>query len=390
MPMRTAVQSGTNHEECFQAPNRRVSIHLFRPLISEEAIQAVGEVLRSGWLGTGPKTSAFEAALAEYLGAPYCVGVSSGTEALHLSLLLLNLPPGTEVITTPITFVSTNHAILYAGCRPVFADIELDTGNLDVTSVRDRLSERTGAIMLVHYGGYPCDLEAFYRLGREHSIAVIEDCAHAFGSCYKGRRIGSQGDLHAFSFHAVKNLTTGDGGAVAVRSREHYLRLRRLRWLGIDTDTYQRVSAGPGHWRYQVPEIGFKCAMNDIQAAIGLAELPRVNDGNARRAAIAAQYREQLADVPGLKLLQYAVDRSSSYCLFCVRAEDREGLIRKLVDAGVSPGVHYERNDAFPMYELQDLPNAELFWRTVISLPMHLLLTDDDVHYICRTIREGW
>lgn len=367
-----------------------MKVPLFRPVISEEAIRAVGEVLRSGWLGTGPKTGAFETALAQYLGAPYCVGVDSGTAALQLSLALLNLPPGTEIITTPITFVSTNHVILQAHCRPVFADIELSTGNLDIASVRERISDRTGAIMLVHYGGYPCDLEAFYKLGRERGIPIVEDCAHACGASYQGRRIGSEGDFHAFSFHAVKNLTTGDGGAVAVQREEHYQRLRRLRWLGIDTDTHQRAGGGRYSWRYRIDEVGYKCAMNDVQAAIGLAQLPLLDTENARRARIAAQYREQLSGVGGLEMLEYAADRSSSYHLFVIRAGSRDNLIRKLMEAGISTGVHYERNDAFPMYEKQDLPNTELFWRTAVSLPMHMMLTDEHVHSICRCIREGW
>src|SRR5262245_52045756 len=156
-----------------------MKIPLFRPKIYPEAIEAVCEVLRSGWLGLGPKTQAFEKAFAEYLGIPYCVGLNSCTSALHLGLHLLNLPAGSEVITTPLTFVSTNHAILYEGCKPVFADVESDTGNLDVTSVAQRLTERTGAIMLMHYGGYPCDLDAFYTLSHERQIPIVEDCAHA-------------------------------------------------------------------------------------------------------------------------------------------------------------------------------------------------------------------
>ncbi len=355
-------------------------------MISEEAIAAVAEVLRSGWLGTGPKTAEFEAELAAYLDAPFCVAVDSGTAALQLSLTLLDLPPGAEVITTPITFVSTNHVILHAGLRPVFADVERETGNLDIASVRDRVTERTGAIMLVHYGGYPCDLDAFHGLG----VPVIQDCAHACGARYKGRPIGSMGDYHAFSFHAVKNLTTGDGGAVAVRNPEHDRRLRRLRWLGIDADTHNRISGGDYEWRYTVAETGFKCAMNDIQAAIGLAQLKRLHQENCRRRAIAARYREQLAGVPGVQLLQYSTERDSSYHLFCIRAERRDDLIRRLKENGISTGVHYERNDAFPMYQRQHLPAAELFWRSAVSLPMHMFLSDEDVDRICACINEGW
>lgn len=365
---------------------QETSIPLFRPVISEQAIAAVAEVLRSGWLGTGPETGAFESALAEYLDAPFCVGLNSGTSALHLSLRLLDLPPGAEVITTPITFVATNHTILQANCRPVFADIQMTTGNLDVAAVKAHITENTGAIMLVHYGGYPCDIDEFYELG----IPIVEDCAHACGAAYKGRRIGSHGDLHAFSFQAVKNLSTGDGGAITLRSPDYYRRLQRLRWLGIDSETHQRQKNGDYHWQYTVVETGYKAAMNDVQAALGLAQLRLLDAENARRALIAAHYRAELAGIAGLETLQYENDRMSSYHLFCIRAEQRDALALKLKSAGISTGVHYQRNDLFPMYEQYDLPNAERFWRSALSLPMHLMLTDDQVGYICCVIRKGW
>jgi perosamine synthetase len=367
-----------------------VRIPLFRPVICQEAIEAVGEVLRSGWLGLGPRTQAFEKAFADYVGAPYCVGLNSGTAALHLGLHLLNLPPGSEVITTPLTFVSTNHVILYEGCRPVFADIQPDTGNLDVVSVAERVTERTRAIMLVHYGGYPCDLDEFYAVARARGIPIIEDCAHACGATYKGKRIGGHGDIHAFSFHAVKNLPMGDGGALTVRSEAHDTRLRRLRWLGVDRDTFQRTARQAYHWDYDVAEVGFKYHMNDIQAAIGLAQLCHLDEDNARRTNIAAQYRERLAKVPGVRLLQYQDDRTSSFHLFCILVEERDALVDKLRAAGVDVSVHYRRNDQYPMYEEQNLPNTERFWRSVISLPMHVELTDEQVDYVTDIIRKGW
>src|SRR5712692_4689038 len=187
---------------------------------------------------------------------PYCVGLNSCTSALHLALHLLGLAPGAEVITTALTFVSTNHAILYERCKPVFADIQPETGNLDVRSVAARLTERTGAILLVHYGGYPCDLDEFYALAHERRIPIIEDCAHACGATYKGRRIGSHGDLHAFSFQAVKNLSTGDGGAITLRSPADCRRLKRMRWLGVDAETHQRQKNGKYDWQYKVVECG--------------------------------------------------------------------------------------------------------------------------------------
>lgn len=377
----------TAHAPATKPQNR---IPLFRPVINEAAIEAVGQVLRSGWLGPGPKTRDFERQFAEYIGMPYCVGVSSCTAALHLALHVLDLPPGSEVITTPLTFVSGNHVILYEGLRPVFADIQPDSGNLDIRSIAQRITERTGAIMLMHYGGYPCDLDEIYALADARGIPIIEDCAHACGSTYKGQPVGSRGSLHAFSFHAVKNLPMGDGGALTVRSEEYDRRLRRLRWFGIDADTFARSVGKHYRWDYDVEEVGYKYNMNDIQAAIGLAQLPYLQAQNGRRAAIATHYRDGLAGVPGIAMLQNRDDRTSAFHLFCVLAERRDKLVARLQEAGIEVGVHYRRNDEYPMFEAQDLPQTEYFWRRVISLPMHLSLTDDQVDYVISTIRQGW
>jgi perosamine synthetase len=365
------------------------SVSLLKPAIREEAIEAVSEVLRSGWLGLGPRTEAFEKAFAAYVGAPHCVALNSCTSALHLGLVLLGLPPGSEVITTPITFVSTNHAILYVGCRPVFADVEPATGNLSVRSVRSRITDRTRALVAVHYAGYPADLDELYALARERGLEMIEDCAHACGATYKGRRIGSHGQLHAFSFHAVKNLAMGDGGALTLRSERFDGRLRRLRWLGIDKDTFTRAGRTYA-WDYRVEEVGFKYHMDDIHAAIGLAQLAYLEQDNQRRRQVAAAYRLALAGVPGVSLLESRDDRTSSNHLFPILAEERDRLIEKLNAHGVEAGVHYRRNDRYRMFEEADLPNAERFWRREISLPMHPLLTDDDVGHVSAVIRSGW
>jgi perosamine synthetase len=367
-----------------------MKVQLFRPQVSEDAIQAVGDVLRSGWLGLGPRTEEFENAFAKYVGAPHCVALNSGTSAIHLALRLLDLPKKSEVITTALTFVATNHPILYEGLKPVFADIDPETGNLSVEAVADRITERTRALMLVHYGGYPCDLDEFYALAHDRGIAVIEDCAHACGATYKGRRIGSQGDLHAFSFHPTKNLPTGDGGALTVRSADDDRRLRRLRWLGIDKDTYRRAEEDSDQWEYEVTEVGFKYHMNDITAAIALHQLPLVDEGNARRASIAAQYRAGLSRIPGVRLLRDESDRVSSFHLFPILAERRDQLIAKLREADIEAGMHYRRNDEYPMYECHDLPQTEGFWRRVVTLPMHLQLSDEQVSYVIDTIASGW
>lgn len=370
----------------------RPRIQLMRPRLREEAVQAVCEVLRSGWIGLGPKTAEFERAFAGYIGARHCVGVNSCTAALHLAVRLLRLRLGTEVITTPIAFVSTNHVLLFEQLRPVFADVEPETGNLDVQDVARRVTERTGAIVLMHYGGYPCDLDAFYALAQAHRLPVIEDCAHACGAVYRGKRIGSHGRYHAFSFHAVKNLPMGDGGALIVADDSDEERARRLRWMGIDRSTYERVTNGKKsyQWDYRVDEVGFKYHMNDIHAAIGLAQLPFLDEENAYRARLVARYRAELTRVAGVTLPNHEADRRSSHHLCPILVEHREALIEKLNAHGVDVGVHYRRNDEYPMYERGNLPNAAAFAARELSLPLHLGLTEEDVATVSALIREGW
>jgi perosamine synthetase len=354
------------------------------------ALQFAGDVLRSWWLGLRPRPREFDHKFAAYVGAPHCVALNSCTSAIHLALHCLDLPQGSEVVTTPLTFVSTNHAILYEQLTPVFADIERESGNLLVPSVAARITDRTRALIVVHYGGYPADLDPLYSLARERGITIIEDCAHACGATYKGNRIGSHGDFHAFSFHAVKNLPMGDGGALTVRSSGHDARLRRLRWLGIDKDTYRRTTKSSYDWDYDVPEVGFKYHMNDIEAAIGLAQLDLLDRENARRAEIASRYSHALSDVAGLALTEHSSDTISSFHLFPILVENRDVFIAKLNEAGIGVGVHYRRNDEYPMYRKTDLPNAEWFSSRVVSLPMHMCLTDDDVGYVTDTIASGW
>ena len=369
-----------------------VQVRLFQPNVREEAASAVAEVLRSGWLGMGPKVSEFERAFAAYVGADHCVAVNSGTAALHLAVKILDLPPGSEVITTPVTFISTNHVLLYEGLRPVFGDIEPDTGNLDAGSVRSRVTEKTSALMMTHYGGYPCELDAFYALGRELGIPSIEDCAHACGSSYLGRRIGSHECLQAFSFDPTKNLTTGSGGALTFANPEYEDKLRRLRYMGVDRDSFRRFGAdGRDYtWGYEVAEIGYRYHMNDIAAAIGLAQLEYLDEDNRRRAEIADLYSSELARVPGVKLLRREDGRISAGFLYAILVERRDDLIRKLSEAGVGAAVHFKRCDSYPMYELQELPNTEYFCSHALSLPMHPALTDDEVSHVTKLIAGGW
>jgi perosamine synthetase len=365
-------------------------IPVFRPTVGEEEIQAVAEVLRSGWWGLGPKANEFEEEFKRYIGANSVVGINSCTEALHLALYVLGVKGG-EVITTPMTFISTNHAILYNEAIPVFADICEDTLNIDVEDIERKISSRTKAIVVVHYGGHPCELDEVQALARPRGIKVVEDAAHACGAEYKGRRIGSISVATCFSFHAVKNLAMGDGGALAVQDEEMALRLRRLSWLGISKSTWNRSeNLARYSWYYNVEELGFKCHLNDILSAIGLVQLRKLEKTNARRRAIAAQYNQGLADLPWLQLPIEKPYVKSSFHNYVVKVEKRDEFMAHLQERGIATSVHYIPNHLYSMYDSYrtSLPVAERVWKRIVTLPLFPDLTDGQVTYIIDCIRE--
>jgi len=365
-------------------------IPLSRALIPEEAIKATEETLRTGWLGTGAKVAQFESEFADYIGIDYSIAVSSGTAALQLGLKLFDLDEGDEVITTPLTFVSTNHAILYERATPVFADVQSDTGSIDPLSIEEKISDRTKVIICVHFGGFPCDLDEIYDLASRRGLNVLEDCAHACGSVYRGKTVGSHGQVHTFSFSSVKNLATPGGGAVTVRTEEHRARLNRLRMLGADRDSYQRAKDQEYDWDYAVLEVGLRAHMNEATAAIALEQLRGLDDTNRRRKELYGHYRTRLRDVAGVTIISDKDDRESNGYMTGLLVEDRDSLITKLAAAGIESGVYYRPNYHFPMYDGHELPNVEWFWRRHIALPMHLLLTDEQVDFICDQIAGGW
>ncbi len=373
----------------------RRSIPLFRPYSTEEEVEAVAEVIRSGWWGQGPKTAELEQRFKEVVGASAVVAVSSGTAALHLALLAAGVEPGCEVITPSLTFVSSSHAILYCGATPVFADVDPETLNLDPRDVAKRITARTRAILVVDYGGQPADLEAIQRLAAEHGLVVIEDAAHAAGASYQGQPVGSISPLTCFSFHPVKPLASGDGGVIALgqgADPEWEPRLRRLRWLGIDEDTWQRAdrrSAGDYRWQYVVTELGYKYQLNDVLAAIALVQLRRVPSLLARRRAICDRYRAGLADLPWIDLLHEPLDSRSAHHLFVVKVDNREAVRRWLGEHGIGSGVHYTPNHLLAMYApyAQPLPVTEREHTRLLTLPLYSGMTDTDADYVVEVLR---
>lgn len=365
-----------------------MTIQLFRPFMDDEEIQAVAEVISSGWIGLGPTTAKFERAFADFVGARFAVGLNSGTAALGLALKLLGINHGDEVIVPTMTFVSTAHAVAYNLATPIFADVDPETLNIDIEDVARKITSRTRAVIAVHYGGRPVDMDGLREVAG--ASVLIEDAAHACGAQYKERKAGALGDLACFSFHAVKNLAMGDGGALITDDQALMERSKRLRWLGIDRGTWDRTDADRSYWwQYFVDEIGMKCHMNDISAAIGLVQLRKLPAANARRRQIAEQYTKGLGDLAWLRTPPMDdLDYRSSWHIYCIQVNARDDLSVHLTEHGINTGVHYKPIHLYSCYgNRPSLPVAEEVFERILSLPMHPGLGDDDVAYVIDTIR---
>ncbi len=366
-------------------------IPLFRPSITEEEIQAVREVMESGWHTLGPKTAEFEQQFAHYVGARHAVGMNSGTAALHLAMHLLELGHGDEVIVPTITVVSTPHSAVYAGATPVFADVCPDTVCIDLQDVERKITPRTRAIIPVHYGGHPCDLDALREIIRGRDITIVEDAAHACGAEYKGQRIGALSPLTCFSFHAVKNLACGDGGMVTTDNDEYARVLRELRWLGISKDTWQRTVGRPAYaWHYLVNRLGFKAHLNDIAAAIAMVQLKRLEDLNTRRRALVAHYTERLSQFSGVQCPVEKPYAKSAWHLYAIQVEDRDELIAYLKEHGIGTGVHYYPTHLHPYYHDRKAhcPVAEDLWKRLLTLPLYPDLTPEEQEHVIQTLEQ--
>ena len=358
-------------------------IQLFKPYVHPDAIEATTRVLNSGWIGQGPETEAFEKEFAEYIGCRYAVALNSATSALHLAMVASGIKSQDRVISTPMTFVSTNHAIEYQDASVVFCDIEPDTLNIDLRRVAI-YAPHAKAIVVVHYGGNPVNMDYLYWLKNKYNLVVIEDAAHACGSEFNGKKIGSFG-LTCFSFHAVKNLPCGDGGMITTNDKAIYDRLIRLRWCGIDKSTFQRTKQGAYKWEYDVPELGYKYHMNDINASIGRVHLLHLDSWNQTRRDFAAIYRSKINKV---EFLRETPGSLNSQHLFVIKSTNREDIINKLNKANIDYGVHYKPNHLYPMYAKYGfkLPVAEEAYKKILSLPMHLGLTKEQVNNIADII----
>ncbi|MCH2662935.1 DegT/DnrJ/EryC1/StrS family aminotransferase, partial [bacterium] len=299
---------------------------------------------------------------------------------------------GREGVTTAQTFVSTNHAILQNGGTPVFADIEGTTLNISPESIAHRVNDKTAAIMVVHHGGHPCDMDPIMGIANEKGIPVIEDAAHAAGARYKGRMAGALGTIGCFSFHALKNMSTGDGGMLTTDDESVAERVRNVRWMGITRSTYDRFrkNGRARAWEYDVDEVGYKFHMNDLNAAIGIVQLGKLESTNAARREVAVQYRSAFEDVEWIEMLGEKDYAQSANHAFVVLAEDRDRLIEHLAEKGIDGGVHYRPNHLYSVYEpyRRDLPVTESLWTKMVTLPMYPSMSNDEVLQVIEAVRE--
>ncbi len=375
------------------AANKKMDIiPLFKPSYGEEELESLREPFKSGWIGLGPKTKAFEDAFSKYIGSGFSIGTNSATAALHLAMSMFDIKDA-EVITTSMTFISTNHAILYEGGIPVFADIEPDTLNIDVKEIEKLITPKTKAIVGVDYGGHPCDWDAINALAKEHNLLVLDDAAHACGSRYKNKPVGSLADITSFSFHAVKNLATGEGGMITTENKEWAEHLKKKRWMGINKSTFDREIVGKGYsWYYEVEELGWKYHMSDIAASLGLVQLAKLDEKNNRRREIAQIYNQQFADLPWMELpveKSYAHSSRHNYVVK-LPEESRDKFVDYLTEKGIGAGVHYIPNHLYSMYKpyYRKLPITETVWKKIVTLPMFPDLTEQQITYITDTIKD--
>ena len=379
---------------------RKGFLPLSLPTIGEEEVQEVVDTLRSGWITAGPKVELFEKKFQDYLEVPEAVAVSSGTAGLHLALLAAGVGAGDEVITTSMSFAATANVIALCGAKPIFADCDPDTLNIDPCGVEARITAKTKAIVPVHFAGQPCAMDELLQIARGRGVFLIEDAAHALGTEYKGQKIGALGDMAVFSFHPIKTITTGEGGMVVTSNNEWAERMRLLRFHGISTSAWQR-HAGGGSAQYSIQLPGFKYTMMDLQAAIGIHQMDKVDRFVERRTSLAALYRLGFGEVKGarpLGLVSYP--QRHAWHIFVVQLElekltiDRCRFLDLLKERNIGSGIHFPALHMQPYYQEKwgyrsgDFPNAERASERILSLPLFPTMSEEDVWDVVRAVEE--
>ncbi len=367
------------------------------PDIAEDEIQAVAEVLRSGWLTTGPKTRQFEGDFARYVGCRHAVAVNSGTAALHLALDAVGIREGDEVLVPTMTFAATAEVVLYFKARPVLVDCRQDTFNIDTDQIEQKITPMTKAIIPVHFGGQPCEMDRILEISRNYNLKVIEDAAHALPAYYQRRKVGTIGDLTCFSFYATKTITTGEGGMITTESDEYANRLRIMSLHGISNDAWKRYTA-EGTWNYEILYPGYKYNLTDIAAAIGIEQLKKCDSFREARNRIAAMYNEDFADLPEIRLPASRPDVLHSWHLYVIQLElerlriNRSEFIEALKKENIGTSVHFIPLHLHPYYrntfgyKPTDFMNASAVFERIVSLPIYPKMIEADVQDVIGAV----
>ncbi len=376
----------------------KMKIPFHKAFMGEEEVNAAADVIRSGWLTMGERTFTFEKEFSSYTGAANSIAVNSCTAALHLALKAAGIGPGDEVIIPAMTFISTWEVIKYFDAQPVLCDVDRESFLINVADVEKKITPKTRAIIPVHYGGESCDMDVIMEIARRHKLTVIEDAAHALPARYKGKMIGTIGDITCFSFYATKTLTTGEGGMITTSDSDFAERMRRLRLHGITKDAWNRYS-DKGSWEYDVSEPGYKYNITDIASAIGIEQLKRCNAMNLMRRTIAGKYNEAFDKSGLLDLWNVRDEKECAWHLYPVKIKtdavkiSRNDFIIELKKAGIGTSVHYipmYRFSAFKNsgYNLSDFPACEDIFAREVSLPVYPGMTEAEIDYVIDTVIE--
>lgn len=374
----------------------RGKISYGRQTITKDDIKAVTDVLRSDWLSQGPKIREFEEALCRYTGAKYAVAVSNGTAALHTACLAAGIGPGDEVITSPVTFLASANCVVYCGGTPVFADIEEETVNIDSREIQKKISARTKALIPVHFAGHPADMAEIRRIARKRKLLVIEDACHALGAEYRGQKIGqgAYSDMTVFSFHPVKNITTGEGGAILTNRKDLYERLQIFRTHGM-TKAPHLLTRNDGPWYYEMPVLGYNYRITDLQCALGVSQLKKLDRFIAQRRTHVETYHALLARDPRFILPAEKDDVRAAWHIFVIQFRDaalRNRTFQALLQEGIFPQVHYIPIHLQPYYQKRfgyrrgQFPLAEQYYERAMTLPLYPQLRKFDVRHIVQTL----
>ena len=376
-----------------------MQIAFHKPYITDEEISEVIDSLKSGWITMGPKTVRFENEFSRYIGSKHSIAVNSCTAALHLALKAIDLRQGDEVIIPTMTFTSTGEVVCYFDAKPILVNVEKETHNIDIPSIEKAVTPKTKAIIPVHYAGQPCDMDEIKQIAESYKLRVIEDAAHSLPAWYKGRKIGTIGDITCFSFYATKTLATGEGGMVTTENDEWAERIKILRLHGISKDAWKRYSS-EGSWFYEVVEAGYKYNMTDIQAALGLAQLKKVEWMWQKRQEIADKYTEAFKKSEFIITPYVKSDRISAWHLYVIKLNlnalsiDRAKFIEELKTRGIGTSVHFIPLHKHPFYknifdyETKDFPAAEWIFERIISLPIYPGMTDKDVDFVIESVED--